>query len=568
MIQFRKLRYSNFLSVGNTPIEIDLQKSSATLVVGHNGAGKSSVLDALSFALFGKAHRNINKNQLINSINKKNTLVEVEFSVSGSNYLVRRGIKPNIFEIYKNQKLLNQESHSKDYQKILELNILKLNHKSFHQVVVLGSSNFIPFMQLAPYLRRMVIEDLLDISIFGKMSTILKDKTSDLKKEMKEIDNGISITQEKIAMQTNHITELKDIELKIATNTEKKIKDIESEIELLQKRNFGLQTKYDNEFGSVENLLNVSMQKINELTEEKTKLTHKASKVAKDVMFYDKNDACPTCSQKIDDSLRQNKITEMKDEAKVVFHKITETDETLSKLKLEHQEIFKKWQNLNDCQFDIRTNNSQITLLEKQLKGYAKNESSNQESIDGAKQFLYDLKDTNNKLIEKSQAKFLERRYHDAMAELLKDTGIKAKIIREYLPTMNTLINKYLNILDFFVLFQLDENFSETIKSRHRDEFTYASFSEGEKQRIDLALLFAWRQIAKIKNSANTNLLILDETFDSSLDADGVDNLLKILYTLKGDSNIFVISHKQDLLDGKFPDKIEFEKRGNFTFRK
>ena len=272
MIQFRKLRYSNFLSVGNTPIEIDLQKSSATLVVGHNGAGKSSMLDALSFALFGKAHRNINKNQLINSINKKNTLVEVEFSVSGSNYLVRRGIKPNIFEIYKNQKLLNQESHSKDYQKILELNILKLNHKSFHQVVVLGSSNFIPFMQLAPYLRRMVIEDLLDISIFGKMSTILKDKTAELKKEMKEIDNGISITQEKIAMQTNHITELKDIELKIATNTEKKIKDIESEIGLLQKRNFDLQTKYDNEFGSIENLLNVSMQKINELTEEKTQL--------------------------------------------------------------------------------------------------------------------------------------------------------------------------------------------------------------------------------------------------------------------------------------------------------
>lgn len=568
MIQFHKLRYSNFLSVGTTPVEIDLQKSSATLVVGHNGAGKSSMLDALSFALFGKAHRNINKGQLINSINKKNTIVEVEFSVGGNDYRVCRGIKPNLFEIYKNGKLLNQESHSKDYQKILEMNILKLNHKSFHQVVVLGSSNFIPFMQLPTYQRRMVIEDLLDISIFGKMSTLLKDKTSDLKKEMKDIENDINLTQEKISMQEKHIKNLNDIEVKQATNTEKKIQDINSEIALLEKRNADLQFRYDSQIKEVTKLLDDGKKDIEKLTEVKSSLTHKAAKVAKDSMFYDKNDTCPSCAQKIDEELRNSKIAEMKEKAKDLLGKMKLTDKTLETLKAKQEDIFKRWQELGDCQFDMRNNESQILLLQRQLKGYESPESSNQKSIDDAKEFLYELKDKHSRLAESSQEKFIERRYHDTMTELLKDTGIKAKIIREYLPTMNTLINKYLNVLDFFVLFQLDENFSETIKSRHRDEFTYASFSEGEKQRIDLALLFAWRQIAKIKNSANTNLLILDETFDSSLDADGVDNLLKILYTLKSDSNIFVISHKQDLLDGKFPEKIEFEKRGNFTFRK
>ena len=563
MIIFKKLTYKNFLSTGNTETKIYLNQDSATLVVGRNGAGKSTMLDALSFGLFGKPHRSINRMQLINTINNKQCLVTVEFSVGGLDYKVIRGMKPAIFEIYRNGKLLNQESHARDYQKLFEANILKLNHKSFHQVVVLGSSNFIPFMQLPSHSRRAVIEDLLDIGIFTKMNVILKEKLKLLDSQTQFTNHQLELLQETIKLQTKHIADLKSIDTSNKEKNDNKISTIEDENELLINSNNQLQEEYDNTYEDVKNKMDDTHTEIQNHNFAEQSWNKDVGKIVKEAKFYEVNNICPTCSQELTVELKNEKEVEAKEKAKNLSAKITESAQKRYELEKVHEEYRNQWVHLNEVQTSINKNRIRI--------------DNNKEKIDDLKiiETVKDTKDAEDKLtqdreerekliIQSGEQSKLSA-YLDALSELLRDTGIKTKVIRQYLPIMNKLINQYLQTLDFFVLFNLDEGFNETIRSRHRDEFTYPSFSEGEKQRIDLSLLFAWRQIAKMKNSANTNLLILDETFDSSMDADGVDNLLKILYTLGDKTNVFIISHKQDLLDGKFPRKIEFEKVNNFS---
>jgi DNA repair exonuclease SbcCD ATPase subunit len=563
MITFKKLTWKNFLSTGNTETTIYLNQDSSTLVVGANGAGKSTMLDALSYALFGKPHRSINKPQLVNSINNKNCLVTVEFSVGKIEYKIIRGMKPNIFEVYRSGKLLDQESHSRDYQKIIEQNILKLNHKSFHQVVVLGSSNFIPFMQLPSYQRRNVIEDLLDIGIFTKMNGVLKEKIAMLRSQMNDTDHQLELLKETIKLQTEHIGELKRIDTSQAEKREKEVKRIEEEIESIEESNQTLQEEYDEFYNTTTSDYQKAQDEKRGLESNKSSIKTKMDDVVNESLFYEKNNTCPTCSQDISIELKETKNQECKEKAKSLNDEYYTVKDKINETNEEADELYKKIVHLNEVNSSIRQNDVKIKGLQERI-------SSLQETVE-----VQDTTEAENKLSEdkENRSELMSKRteqsklssYFDAISELLRDTGIKTKVIRQYLPVMNKLINQYLQILDFFVLFNLDDSFNETIKSRHRDEFTYASFSEGEKQRIDLSLLFAWRQIAKMKNSANTNLLILDETFDSSMDADGVDNLLKILYTFKDDTNVFIISHKQDLLDGKFPRKIEFEKVNNFS---
>ena len=564
MIVFKKLTYKNFLSTGDQETTIYLNKDKATLVVGHNGSGKSTMLDALSFALFGKAHRAISKGQLINSINNKKLLTTIEFSVGTNEYKIIRGAKPNIFEIYQNGKLLNQESHARDYQKLLETNVLKLNHKSFHQVVVLGSSNFIPFMQLPTYQRRLVVEELLDINVFSKMNVILKEKFNVLKNEIKETEHQIELLEEKIILTNKHLTELTSLDDDKKKQLADDIKTLEEEFLQLTEKQKQLQEDINKPGPDKVQLdkLSLTRKKLVSLGGQiKGKIeTNKNQKA-----FFEEHSTCPTCKQEMSQEMRTSSITELD-------KKIEETEKGIGELDTEIEKVESKHKEVSDFLYEIQNKASDLTrvtgnITSTQSKITTLQERLNTPSADttNTKSELGELKDN----LQSEQTTKLnqteEKAYFDALYELLRDTGIKTKIIKEYLPVMNNLINKHLQTLDFFVSFNLDENFVETIKSRYRDEFTYPSFSEGEKQRIDLALLFSWRQIAKMKNSANTNLLMLDETFDSSLDADGVDNLLKILYTLDEGTNTFIISHKQDLLDGKFPAKIEFEKQNNFS---
>lgn len=565
MITFETLKYKNFLSTGNTPTKIQLNKDSATLVVGSNGAGKSTMLDALSFALFGKPHRNINKPQLVNSINGKNCEVEVTFSVAGNRYKVFRSIKPGKFQIYQNDKLLNQESHTRDYQKVLETNILKLNHKSFHQVVVLGSSSFIPFMQLPAAQRRNVIEDLLDIGIFTKMNVLTKDRYTKLKNDLNNTVNDMNITGEKIRLQQKHIRELKDIDLKQTVKNEKKIQELKDEADLMDQRNKELQKQFDDAWPSLSKSIDIIVSNQNKLNSNKTTHNHDIKALVKQAKFYETNDCCSTCDQLLSDKLKATKRKDIEKDATSINDRLKEIDGQLEGLQNKFDILKREQEELDKIKTDIRMNEGTIYHCNDQIKSLESNSSVKSIDTTQAEKELNDNQDHIKELEKQQQSQTHVRTYIEAIFELLKDTGIKTKIIREYLPIMNKLINQYLQILDFFVSFNLDESFNETIKSRYRDDFSYSSFSEGEKQRIDLALLFSWRHIAKMKNSANTNLLILDETFDSSLDADGVDNLIKILYTLRDDSNVFIISHKQDLLDGKFPAKIEFKKQNNFS---
>jgi len=563
MITFKKLTWKNFLSTGNTETTVYLNHDSSTLVVGANGAGKSTMLDALSYALFGKPHRSINKPQLVNSINNKNCLVTVEFSVGNIEYKIIRGIKPNIFEVYRNGKLLDQESHSRDYQKIIEQNILKLNHKSFHQVVVLGSSNFIPFMQLPSHQRRNVIEDLLDIGIFTKMNGVLKDKASLLRSQMNDTDHQLELLKETISLQSNHIADLKRIDTSQESKRAKEIERIEDEIAEVDSSNTTLQEEYDNTYTDVKSKMDNAHNKIQNHSFSEQSLDTDARKIVKEAKFYEENSVCPTCSQDLSTELKNKKIAEARSSAKKIQSQINKSIEERSEVETLHEEYREQWVHLNEVQSSINTNNVKVAGLKDKINSLDK--VIEVQDTTAAELKLNTDRDTREELITKRSEQSKVSSYLDAISELLRDTGIKTKVIRQYLPVMNKLINQYLQILDFFVLFHLDDSFNETIKSRHRDEFTYASFSEGEKQRIDLSLLFAWRQIARMKNSANTNLLILDETFDSSMDADGVDNLLKILYTLGKETNVFIISHKQDMLEGKFPKKLEFEKTNNFS---
>ncbi len=569
MIIFKRCKYRNFLSAGDKFTVIELNSSPSTLVVGHNGSGKSTLLDALSFALFGKPHRDIKKPQLVNSINDRNCEVDVEFSIGNTNYVVSRGIKPNKFEILQNGVLLNQESHSRDYQKVLEQNILKLNHKSFHQIVVLGSSSFVPFMQLPSQHRREVIEDLLDINIFTKMNVLLKEKSAKLREQLAHVTYEADVVREKIAIQQKYISDLKKRDAEDHEKDLVKIAEITQEINELFTQNKTAQEELDCKQDHVTAELNTATKKKQTLLTFETQISGNIRGVVKESKFYEENDNCPTCSQILEPEFKAQRTLTCKSRAKELLDGKSKLDLELSTIEESLAEIQLRLKECNRLSNTIQTNSNSVQLLQRQIHDLQREGNSiSKTDITEAESSLIDLLEVGNKHATLKHECYEEGTYNQAMTEMLKDTGIKTKIIRQYLPVMNKLINGYLQILDFFVSFNLNESFEEVIKSRHRDDFTYPSFSEGEKSRIDLALLFTWRQIARMKNSTSTNLLILDETFDSSLDTDGVDNLIKILGTLEDNTNVFIISHKADVLDGKFKSKIEFYKEKNFSYYK
>ena len=567
MITFKNLRWKNFLSTGNNWSEVNFLEAKTSLVVGQNGAGKSTLLDALSFALFGKAHRNISKAQLVNSINKKSTIVEVQFSVLGSDFKIKRGIKPNLFEIWRGETMLNQDSHAKEYQKILEQNILKLNHKSFHQIVVLGSSSFIPFMQLSAQHRRDVIEDLLDINVFSKMNGILKEKTSSLKEQIKDADHKTEVNKTKIDAQKKYIRDIKAINEEQKEEKLKLIEEHRDEIKTLNESNGSLSTFVEENLSTASDTKQDASEKINELQQFRAKFNADIKKLVKEVQFFESNDTCPTCTQPITEETKESHILDGKAKAQEL-NTALETAET--SLARRNEVLASAEQQLVECreaQSNIHGNNQSISNFQSSIDRTQTeiNNIGKGADVESADKDLQDLVNVGDDLVEHRLTLNEQYNYNTVMSQMLKDTGIKTKIVKQYLPVINKLVNKYLQILDFFVSFNLDEAFQETIRSRFRDNFTYDSFSEGEKQRIDLALLFTWRQIAKMKNSVATNLLILDETFDSSLDVDGVDNLMKIIYSLGDDTNVFVISHKGEMVDGKFANKIEVVKEKNFS---
>jgi len=562
MIIFKTLRYKNFLSSGNTFTDVDFTRTKSTLVVGHNGAGKSTMLDALSFGLFGKPHRKISKAQLVNSINQKQALVEVEFVIGQSNFKLVRGIKPNIFEIWKDSTMINQSSHAMEYQKILEQNILKLNHKSFHQVVVLGSSSFIPFMQLNAGHRRDVIEDLLDINIFSKMNVILKEKNSVLKDKANSINTNIELCKTKIEQQSKYIRDIAALTSENKKKYEKQIQSTELKIQKLQDHNNDLSKELEDNNSDSE-YKELQKQK-NDIISQTAEVKQQMKTIAKRGMFLEKNDTCPTCEQNI--ANKDKLIGDTKSEAQQLKNTLDVIQNNEKHLQDNINDLEQLMNHVREKANSINANNREIQSLNQSnndLRSYLSEEVST--DLDEARLDLQNITTNKEDLIEERLKVTEQINYNSVIAEMLRDTGIKTKIIKQYLPAINKLVNQHLQVLDFFVSFDLDESFQETIRSRFRDDFTYESFSEGEKQRIDLSLLFTWRQIAKMKNSVSTNLLILDETFDSSLDHDGVENLLKILNTLGEDTNTFIISHKGDILDGKFDAKIEFVKERNFS---
>ena len=568
MIKFETLKWKNFLSTGNYFNEINFLDSSTNLIVGENGAGKSTMLDALSFALFGKAHRKITKNQLVNTINNKDCVTEVTFSVNSVQYRVVRGIKPAKFEIWKDNSMINQSSHAREYQDILEKNVFQMSHKSFHQIVVLGSSSFVPFMQLNSTSRRDVIEDLLDINIFSKMNMLLKEKTSLLKGELENNTHSIEVVKTKINAQKKYIRDLTAINTQQRKDKEGDISELQTEIEELNATNGTLSE-------TVSTLLPVITDSLNSVRSNKEKLDQyyaqfksQVKTVVKEAKFFDQNEHCPTCDQDIAEELRQNKKDSATTKAKELK---TTMDEAEVQRKAYEDEIVSLESRMSECLADQNTlhnNNQTIIRLQRSVDKLRSDLDGMAASSGDMGQANTDLTTLDIELHEKTDEKYIlneKMSYNRIASELLRDTGIKTKIIRQYIPVINELTNKYLQILDFFVHFELDDSFSETIRSRYRDTFSYDSFSEGEKQRIDLSLLFTWRQIAKMKNSISTNLLILDETFDSSLDGEGVDNLMKIIDTLKEDTNVFVISHKTELEDAHFERKLTFIKDKNFS---
>jgi len=556
----------NFLSTGNSANTVLLDKSPTTLIVGRNGEGKSTILDALCFALFGKPFRNINKGQLVNSINQKNCMVEIKFSVANIEYRIRRGIKPNLFEIYQNDVLMNQDSAARDYQKILEQQILRLNYKTFTQVVILGSASFVPFMQLPSNQRREVIEDILDIKIFSTMNQLLKEKISETKDDITKIENQISTAKTKVESQQAIIktiteaktTAIENIKSKILTNSAE-ILHTESEISIIVQEITGLKDSISDKEGVAADL--------DKAKHIRSKLTSKIEECEHNKTFFSTNHVCPSCTQEIEESHRTKVVQEISVNIENNKSKIGELETILSKLNDKLQEISDITRKISDKTIELSTRNSSISILNRQnseMQAEIESTKTDTSNLDDEKVKLKELAKAAMDMIDSKTSLQEIKNFQDVASVLLKDTGIKTAIIREYLPAMNKLINKYLNAMDFYVHFELDESFNEKIKSRYRDEFTYASFSEGEKMRIDLAILFTWRQIAKMKNSVNTNLLILDEIFDSSLDNAGTDYFLSVMGQFEK-SNVFVISHKGDQLFDKFRSVIKFEKKNDFS---
>jgi len=566
VIIFKKIKWKNFLSTGNTFVEIDLRKSQLTLMIGANGSGKSTMLDALCFALFNRPFRNIKKEQIVNTINNSDTLVEIEFQVGTKMYKITRGIKPNIFEIYSDGVLLNQDASSVDYQNVLEDQILRLNYRAFKQIAVLGSSSYQPFMQMRPRHRREVVEEILDIRVLSHMDILTRNQQTELSKKITEARHQCDLIESKYELETKHFEELKnrsmgDIDIKrnkLQQNNDakeqylRKIQKLDSEYKQLEE-NIKEKDKFESKRKQLEKLETKIEQNLN---------THK-----KNLDFFEENDNCPTCTQKIQPEFRGEKIAYekgklitlndgMKDlvkELSKVEHKITDFNNISNKMYDINIEMSKLNTSINEIKKFSDSLHNEILLLE----GKDEDSKDVEGQLEELKKQLEETKLELNKIVE-------EKKYIDVIREILSDKGAKAKIIKKYLPIMNTLINQYLQSMDFFVNFHLDEEFNETVKSRHRDVFDYNSFSEGEKMRIDLALVFTWRSIAKMKNSANTNLMVLDEIFDSSLDGQGTDDFFKIVRKMEKE-NIFIISHKGDILFDKFTNIIKFEKEHNFT---
>ena len=566
MILFRNVRWKNLLSTGNFFTEIKLDGNTNTLIVGENGSGKSTMLDALCFGLFGKPFRNINKPQLLNSINQKDCIVEVEFDTNNKSYKIVRGIKPNKFEIYQNGDLINQDAAARDYQEFLEKFILKLNYKSFTQIVTLGSASFTPFMQLSAADRRTIIEDLLDIQIFSTMNTLVKERLSTNKESLFDMKHQIELTQQKYDMQKKHIDDLKQ-------NNEDKVKEYDDEISChsntisILLSNVATLTAETEELQLVVATKIDTEAKVKKITKLESQIESNLSKFQKDISFFQSHDDCPTCRQAIARSFKEEELSNLSTKVTECEHGLSELEKKLLAEQNKLNEITEKQKLINQKQVEIATANTTINETNKLIARLRKliDELKNSKVVtDLEEQRLKELKDSLSILQSNLKQLIEEKSYYDVASLLLKDTGIKTKIVKQYLPIINKLVNKYLASLDFFVNFNLDESFKETIKSRHRDEFSYNNFSEGEKQRIDMALMLTWRAVAKLKNSSNTNLLILDETFDSSLDANGTEELMKILHMLEG-VNLFVISHKGDILQDKFANVIRFTKEKNFS---
>jgi len=565
MIQFKSVRWKNFLSTGNAFSEIRLDASPATLIVGTNGAGKSTFLDAMCFALFNKPFRKITKGQLVNAVNERDLLVEIEFSIGSRDYMIRRGAKPNVFEIYLNGEMLNQEASVQEQQKHLEQSILRLNYKSFTQVVILGSSCFVPFMQLTPPNRREVIEDLLDIRIFSTMNTLLKEKVKGVKETLRECDHQYELVKQKVQMQQRFIADLKE---QSSANNARRSKDIESledEITFLMTdvaEGLEVSASHDKSLDSYGNV----EEELSQLRLFESRFDDKKKAFKKEFKFFDKNDSCPTCKSVITEDVRANKKAEITasideiDEASIALQKkLKSIVQQVSDKQIVMSDLMEVQQKISNCNKEIQWKKKEIKKIEDKIKNADNN------NLTREKEKLQEIASTGMEVEKELSTNRKVRNNYDTVTNMLRDTGIKAGIIKRYLPVMNQLINRYLKELDFYVSFDLDENFEETIKSRFRDEFSYASFSEGEKMRIDLALLFTWRTIAKMKNSANTNLLILDEIFDSSLDVSGTDDFLKILHTVADNTNVFVISHKTETLQDKFASTLVVEKKQNFS---
>jgi len=565
LIIFKTVRWRNFLSTGNTFIEIYLNKKSTTLIIGENGAGKSTVLDALCFGLFGRPFRNINKPQLLNSINNRNCVVEIEFEIGSKKLKVIRGIKPTIFEIYINGKMYNQDANARDYQRYLEQQILKLNYQSFSQVVILGSSTFVPFMQLRARHRREVVEEILDIQIFSLMNMLLKMKLRDIDNDIKNTEYQHDLTREKVVLHKKYIEDMKKNKKEFINEKSLLLASNEKEI---SKKKLDIKSHLDN---NEKLLLQISdndkvMKTYAKLKEIRGTLREKKKNNVGMVEFFENNADCPTCEQHIDENFKEDMIIKHQEEVNKFTGALVELKETLLKSSKRQEFISEIATTIRENEVHVARENSSIIQLEK-FNSTLQTEIDQLQSGETSKPDYNKLKKLELKMaaVEKQKKELKEEQtYSEAVRNMLQDTGIKTKIIKQYLPIMNKLINTYLTAMEFYVNFTLDENFNETIKSRYRDEFTYDSFSEGEKMRIDLALLFTWRAIAKMKNSTNTNLLMLDEIFDSSLDSTGTDEFLKILNTLGGE-NVFVISHKQDVLVDKFKSTIRFEKVKNFS---
>lgn len=567
MIVFKTIRYKNILSSGNTFTEIALNQYATTLIVGSNGAGKSTILDALCFGLYNKPFRKINKAQLINTVNGKGTLVEIEFSIGKKEYLIRRGIKPNIFEIHVDGNLIDQNADAKEYQEYFETQILKLNHKSFSQIVVLGSASFVPFMQLTAANRREIVEDLLDIQIFSVMNSILKDKISTNKTSILSVDHSISSVADKIEIYKKHVESLKQNNDELIKQKQDRIASIEAKIEQHNQTITDAEAEQATLAESIADEPKVTA-KINKLIDFQRVLSTKKSKIIKDNEFFDDNNDCPTCRQGIAHDHKQAivgknqaDVTDIEQGEVLLKAELDKVRARQAEIQAVNQQMSAIRQDITSAKIEIRASQSSITDLRSEITSLNKNTTQ----IDVNTAAIAEHKASLKTHISSKEELLKDKQTFEIASALLKDSGIKTKIIKQYVPVINKLINKYLAAMDFFVSFELNESFEEKIKSRFRDDFSYESFSEGEKCRIDLALLFTWRTIAKLRNSASTNLLIMDEIFDSSLDTQGGDELIKIMQGIVGDSNIIVISHKTDQMIDKFDHVVRFEKVKNFS---